>query len=473
MTAKDRIAEEGNSVRLPKDFTERMRRLLGKEAEEFLKSYDMPRTYGLRRNLLKGEEDFFLQTIPFTLEKISWAKEGYYYDPEEQPGRHVLHEIGAYYIQEPSAMAVVEILDPRPGEKILDLCAAPGGKSTQIAGRMGGAGLLLSNEIVPERARTLSRNIERMGVKNAVVCGEAPKALAMRFPSFFDRILVDAPCSGEGMFRKDETAVQEWSAAQVEVCAARQLSIMEEAAVMLKPGGVLVYSTCTFSPEENEGVISSFLKKHPEFLLEKIPEKDGFLAARGDWILEPAEGIDAAVRLMPHRLRGEGHFAAKLRKEGSLCGMRGLPQEADKRLCRQIQSFLEDELQLTKGFLERQEGSIIRFGEQICLLPDGIGELKGMKILRPGLQLAVEKKNRLEPAHALALALRPEECEKKLSMTSKEAERYLCGEGLTGADAPKGFLLMVHDGYSVGFGKAAGGQIKNHYPKGLRKDVSR
>ena len=245
---------------LPGVFAERMQRLLGGEYEAFEESYGQARQYGLRCNLLKGTEEKFVGVMPFPLEKISWAREGFYYDAAAQPGRHVLHEAGAYYSQEPSAMAAVEVLAPEPGERILDLCAAPGGKSTQIAGRMQGQGLLVSNEIIGERARILSQNVERMGVAGCVVCSEKPERMAALFPSFFDRVLVDAPCSGEGMFRKEEEAREEWSLENVQMCAERQALILEEAAKMVKPGGVLVYSTCTFSPEENEGTISAFLR---------------------------------------------------------------------------------------------------------------------------------------------------------------------------------------------------------------------
>ncbi len=213
---------------LPGAFAERMQRLLGGEYEAFAASYGQGRQYGLRRNLQKGTEEEFIRVMPFPLEKVTWTREGYYYDAAAQPGRHVLHEAGAYYIQEPSAMAAVEALAPQPGERILDLCAAPGGKSTQIAGRMQGQGLLISNEVIGERARILSQNVERMGISNCVVCSEKPERMSALFPSFFDRVLVDAPCSGEGMFRKEEAARQEWSPEAVRMCAERQAMILEE-----------------------------------------------------------------------------------------------------------------------------------------------------------------------------------------------------------------------------------------------------
>ena len=240
-------------IELPQIFCERMERLLEEEYSAFLSSYEKERYYGLRYNPLKDTAETFVERMPFDLDKVSWAAEGFYYQGSQQPGRHVLHEAGAYYIQEPSAMAVVELLDPRPEERILDLCAAPGGKSTQIAGRMDRRGLLVANEIVPERAKILSQNVERMGIPNCVVCSERPERLSSFFPAFFDRILVDAPCSGEGMFRKEEAARKEWSADHVQMCADRQLGVLEEAAKMLKPGGILVYSTFCPGGERRRG----------------------------------------------------------------------------------------------------------------------------------------------------------------------------------------------------------------------------
>lgn len=459
--------------RLPKAFLERMQSFLGEEYTAFVQSYENERSYGMRRNPLKGDEEAFCREMPFTLEKVSWAKEGFYCMPQEQPGRHVLHEIGAYYIQEPSAMAVVEILDPQPGELILDLCAAPGGKSTQIAGRMQGSGLLLSNEIVPARAKILAQNIERMGIRNCVVCNEPPRKLAGYFPGYFDRIVVDAPCSGEGMFRKDETAIAEWSPEHVQMCAARQMEILEEAAGMLKAGGVLVYSTCTFAPEENEEVISRFLQKHPDFTIEEVAHDEAFEAGKGSWMQKPHQDIDRAMRLMPHKLRGEGHFIARLCRMGSHYESPAPGSTHEKTLEKLIQPFLTKELGLSGDWLAEQKGSLRRFGEQIYLVPGYPIELRGLHVLRPGLHLGTDKKNRIEPSHALALALHPQETERIWEITPEEAVRYIRGEGLQTEQTEKGWFLLCLGRYPVGFGKASGGQLKNHYPKGLRKDLIR
>lgn len=511
-------------IQLPEAFEERMRSLLGTEYEAFRLSYEQDRYYGLRYNPLKTTVEEFTDKMPFSLEKISWAEEGFYYDPDGQPGKHVLHEAGAYYIQEPSAMAVVEILDPKPGEKILDLCAAPGGKSTQIAGRMQGQGLLVSNEIIPNRAKILAQNIERMGIKNCVVCNEPPDRMAMFFPAFFDRIVVDAPCSGEGMFRKDDTAVSEWSPDQVRMCAKRQHMILEEAAGMLKPGGRLVYSTCTFAPDENEGAVSRFLKEHTDFSIEQVPCDPSFSGGRPNWTEDPAKGLEHTMRLFPHKLKGEGHYIAVLRKAGTFMQESAdniqqqdqecyvLKKQKDKEakvrnsardgkiqnswggdnrirenrtghnnrnekksqgrsgisIEETVVDFLHTELGLDKDWISRQGGSLQMFGEQIYLIPAQMIPLKGLKVVRPGLHLATDKKNRLEPSHALALTLRPQETERRRELTKEEAEQYLHGESLA-CGTEKGWILLTYAGYPIGFGKASGGQMKNHYPKGLRK----
>lgn len=485
-------------IKLPAAFAGKMEQLLAGEYDAFLASYGQERYYGLRRNPLKDSAETFAARIPFDLEKVSWAAEGYYYRALQQPGRHVLHEAGAYYIQEPSAMAVAEILDPQPGERILDLCAAPGGKSTQIAGRMDGRGLLVANEVVPERAKVLSQNVERMGIANCVVCQEKPEHMAVLFPAFFDRILVDAPCSGEGMFRKDEVARLEWSPEQVEVCAQRQEGILHEAAKMLKPGGVLVYSTCTFSPEENERTVSRFVRAHDDFIIEETDCGSVFSAGRAEWIEDPAEGIHNTLRLWPHLLKGEGHYIARLRRRGkpvegaafgaktdSAAQMRtaqtgsrkgkkgGRERETlgrDRELREEAEAFLKEEAGICAKWFERQGGPVTQFGDQLYLVPEEMIPLKGVRVLRPGLQLLTAKKNRFEPAHALALSLRREEAGRVRELSLEEAGRYLRGESLS-SGAEKGWILLTCEGYPLGFGKASGGQIKNHYPKGLRKSI--
>ena len=453
---------------LPKAFTHRMQEILKEEYPEFIQSYEEPITQALRLNPLKGESGRFLELSPFLLTPLIWEKDGYYYGKEDRPGKHPYHEAGVYYIQEASAMLPAHLLEAQPGERVLDLCAAPGGKSTRIGADMAGEGVLICNEIHPGRAKSLSENIERMGIVNAIVVNHSPDELAKRFPQYFHRILVDAPCSGEGMFRKNPEACKEWSPENVHMCTVRQDEIMEQAAEMLVPGGRLVYSTCTFAPEENEGTISRFLHKHPDFFIVSVPLTEAMSRGQPAWMEYPAEGIEDTIRLWPHRFKGEGHFAAVLQKTGTLpggsCagldgdGERGIPEKELREYAAFKKEYLKKEL----------KGTLIGFGEQLYLLPEGAPVLKGLRVLRPGLHLGTMKKNRFEPAHALALSLQPEETANVVELGDRElAERYLCGQ--TFKTEASGWCLLTLDGYSLGWGKAAAGTMKNHYPKGLRK----
>ncbi len=346
---------------LPSKFTNRMKFMLGQECDAFLVSFECVRSKALRINPCKlqgGREDAYSK-LPFETKKILWEENGFVYKDEDEPGKHPLHMAGLYYIQEPSAMSPVAYLDPKPGQRVLDLCAAPGGKSTQIAGRMQGRGILVSNEINAGRAKILSENIERMGIGNAMVLNETPQNLSARFEGWFDRILIDAPCSGEGMFRKNEDAVTNWSPKNVRLCADRQDEILDNAASMLAPSGRLVYSTCTFAPDEDEGTIYRFLLRHPEFRVVEVPLFEGMDHGNPSWALidtsdestwtkpdlqdnaasthddqdyglegcldevktnkeklnkEVADQLANCIRLWPHHLKGEGHFLAVLER---------------------------------------------------------------------------------------------------------------------------------------------------------------
>ncbi len=499
-----------------------MKEMLGAEYEEFLAALEGDRYQALRLNPLKrrGEgRGSLASAMPFLLTDVPWAKNGFYYEKEAQPGKHPYHDAGVYYIQEPSAMAAVPFLEAQRGERILDLCAAPGGKTTQIAAQMDGRGLLVCNEIHPARAKILSENIERMGVRNALVLNETPQRLAERFSGYFDRILVDAPCSGEGMFRKNEEACGEWSRENVELCAVRQREILDCAADMLRPGGRMVYSTCTFAPEENEGSMAWLIKEHPDMDLVQVPMPEGFQHGRPEWAEraraalagaeeenlqrdalavaeeeKPAAGwkqeeLARTMRLWPHRIKGEGHFVAVLEKKGVFGdsaapfapeqraasarrrdGEQGIPE----RECAEYLAFRKEYLTASP------EGIYLRFGDQLYLAPQGTPSLRGLKTLRPGLHLGTVKKNRFEPSHALALALGMEDVKNvwNLKADSREAGRYLNGEALHESllqdtleqrGTGKGWYLICVDGFSLGWGKLAGGVMKNHYPKGLRR----
>ncbi len=451
-------------IELPSDFCQRMEQMLGEEYQVFYDSYRQPRTQGLRLNTAKVTPEAFLKQVPFTLEKIPWARYGYYYPEQQRPGKHPYHEAGLYYIQEPSAMAVVELLDPQPGEKILDLCAAPGGKTTQIADRLQGKGFLLSNEFHAGRAKILSQNVERMGIRNAVVTNESPQRLAERFIGYFDRILVDAPCSGEGMFRKNPLAAEEWSQQNVVLCAVRQLEILQAAASMLKPDGRLVYSTCTFSIEENESVIEQFCRLYPQFEVENVQGNTLFSEGRIDWG-NGAETICRTFRLWPHRLRGEGHFIAVLRKKDGETESPQLYQskQVERAVLQQYEAFAAEYLRTS------MEGDVSLFGESLYLIPSEMADMQRLRVLRPGLQIGIAKKNRFEPSHALALAINQQAfvVSADFAAGSPEIMDYLKGQTIA-SEGEKGWCLITVDGYSLGFGKRSAGVIKNHYPKGLR-----
>ncbi len=486
---------------LPQAFRQRMKAMLGEEYEAFMEAIGEGRCQALRLNPLKLREggktarQVLGEVADPEPEKVPWADHGYYYTEAARPGRHPYHQAGLYYIQEPSAMMPAELLEPRPGERILDLCAAPGGKSTQIAGKMEGKGFLLCNEIHPARAKILSENIERLGIRNACVSNEEPKRLAEVFPEYFDRILVDAPCSGEGMFRKNQEACGEWSPENVDMCAARQDQILDCAGKMLRPGGRLVYSTCTFSWEENEGSIDRFLAGHPEYRILPVSREglgltgcDGLCGKEGEKGLH-LEGI---VRMWPQRIKGEGHFAAVLEKNGTwpegyrkapACGVaKGIPLKE----LGEYMAFCQENLRVPEAFL-RGEGCYMGYGENLYLVPGDMPSMRGLRILRAGLHVGERKKNRFEPSHALALALSPADVAHTwdLPFTSSEGEvlsggtadsrelvaAYLRGQTFP-AEGEKGWYLVCVDGFSLGWGKLAGGIMKNHYPRGLRIQTS-
>ena len=444
---------------LPEGFAARMHALLGSEYDEFLASFDRPLCAGLRINPLKA--GFAGSLSRFSLSPVPWCPTGFYYDAASRPGLSPYHAAGLYYLQEPSAMAPAELLDPQPGERVLDLCAAPGGKSTQLAGKLQGKGLLVCNEINAKRAKILSGNLERLGVSNALVLNEHPKKLAERFAGYFDKILVDAPCSGEGMFRKEEAAVTDWTEDTNAICANRQQEILSSAAAMLRPGGRLVYSTCTFSPVENEGVISEFLWKNPDFSVEKT-DTPYFSPGRPDWVSDPAPGLEATFRLWPHKLLGEGHYAAVLRRAGDSPSAK-LPQEPGAKCPPELTAFCAQ----TGAALP--EGKLLRFGDVCYLVPRELPEVKGLRVLRAGLELGAVLKNRFEPAHAWALWLHTLERSVSFEEADPLLARYLSGDVLPSEQ--RGWTLVQADGLSLGWAKGDGTQLKNHYPKALRRPV--
>lgn len=462
-------------MNLPIEFENKMKAFLGNEWDDFLYSYDNNRFQALRFNTLKvqspEERMRILKTLKISSDKkVSWANEAYYFDENVRPGKHPYHEMGLYYIQEPSAMSAAALLAPKPGMRVLDLCAAPGGKSTQLATYLGDSGLLVSNEINTQRSRILSQNIERMGIKNAIVTNEDSFVLASHFPGFFNAIQVDAPCSGEGMFRKLPEAIEQWSMENVAICAARQKEILDNAAVMLKPGGTIVYSTCTFSREENEDVIEYFLERHTDFTLEEME------------------------RFWPHKVDGEGHFVAKLVRRGSVdTGFKSDRQtkkiKNNKNRKNETKPALTKEnMKLLSEFLDEtisedmaawiKNSRLVMFGEQLYRLPDMEVDIKGLKVQRAGLHIGEFKKQRFEPSHSLALALKLNDAKNvvKLTCDNPQTIGFFNGQSVMlsdeqAAECKKGWALVCVDGYTAGWGKVNGTQVKNHYPKGLRNKI--
>lgn len=449
--------------KLPIGYEDQMKRLLGEAGFfAYMRALEQPPQRALRVNLLACPGGVPPCEIKGLGQRVPWAAGAYFVEGDARPGLSPLHEGGLFYLQEPSALSAVTALDPQPGERVLDLCAAPGGKSTQIAALMQGRGLLVCNEPVPARAQILSRNVERMGVANAIVTSALPDALALRFPAYFDRILVDAPCSGEGMFRRQAEARDEWNAGIPRGCADRQMDILGQAARMLVPGGTLVYSTCTFNDVENEGVLARFLAAHPEF--EIVP-----FALPG---LPRADG--GYVHLYPHEVRGEGHFVSVLRRRSDDASVPKIPESPRRagergRAARPVKAA---DIPLPDVFAsDIKLPRLYAAGDALWSLPEGLEpeRLAGLRVLRTGLLIARAEGRRSVPDHALAMAMRPEQAARTASLTCRQALAYQAGEALRLGDLPPGYTLLCCEGVSLGWGKQADGIMKNHYPKGLRR----
>ncbi|HEX3038347.1 MAG TPA: RsmB/NOP family class I SAM-dependent RNA methyltransferase [Oscillospiraceae bacterium] len=441
---------------LPNDFIDRMKIMLREEANEFFACYQQPHFRGIRLNPLKCAEQTLRDTLPFQIQAAPFSPLSYYIPAEsEKIGSLPMHHAGAFYSQEPSASSAVTILAPEPGDRVLDLCAAPGGKSTQIASLLGGEGLLWSNEIVRGRAMVLLSNIERMGVKNAVVSSYRPDSLCERLSGYFDKVLVDAPCSGEGMFRRDAQAVADWSVEHVKACSVRQLAILNSAANAVKENGILVYSTCTFSQEENEGAICAFLKEHSDFALEDPQATFG----------RPAYDLPFARRIFPMD-GGEGHFVARMRRlSQNACSL-------GTYSCKQNSAVKQAESLYRELFHTPLANQIEQIGNNLLLLPQGLPQLSGLGVIRAGVLLGEVKTNRIEPAHAVFMAAKPEELNSVVSFAynSPQMEQFLRGEELEVEENLQGFTGVAANGVMVGFGKCSSGRLKNHYPKGLRNN---
>lgn len=499
-------------MRLPIQFQERMKKMLGEEYEAFLSGYEHTRQFGLRLNTMRMSVEEFEKCSPFPMEKIPWIENGYSYQEGVLPARHPWYAAGVYYLQEPSAMTPASRLPIVPGERVLDLCAAPGGKATALAAALQGKGVLVANDISASRCKALLRNLELFGSTNIFVTNETPERLAEVFAGFFDKILVDAPCSGEGMFRKSQEVADDWSPEKVEYFANQQRIILKSAAKMLRPGGMLLYSTCTFAPAEDEGTIEWFLDEVPEMRVQKMKPYEGFESGRPEWIGSNREELRDCVRIWPHKMHGEGHFLALLKKEDQdedsmntdwresvsaegpqEDGFSGKKKKQKKGKGKSTgkdsgsknqTGFSKDEKAVLEVFLKEQ-GIEIDLSQLECRngnvykkteLPTGV---IGLHFLRNGLYLGECKKGRFEPSQPFALSLSAERIRNSICLKGDDPrlEQFLKGETLILAEEEvkeqglqNGWVLVTVDGFALGWGKLAASVLKNKYPAGWRKN---
>lgn len=458
---------------LPKAFDERIKAQLNEEYKDFIDCFQHGMKHGLRVNTLKISVEDFLKICPFDLEPVPWTKNGFYYDDKKDfPSRHPYYYAGLYYIQEPSAMTPASVLDIAEGDMVLDICAAPGGKSTELAAKLHGTGMLISNDISNSRAKALLKNLELFGVGNMCVVSEAPNVLSKYFCQAFDKILVDAPCSGEGMFRKSASMMTAWENNGVALFAGLQKGILNEVAKMLKPGGTMLYSTCTFSPEENEQAIEYLLSLDDSLELLEVPKAVGFDDGHPEWGNTKNPELIKCARIWPHRVKGEGHFVALIRKKDDYQHPAGTryplkPYQPEAVVCEFLKK-ISASAGIDNRRLEENNGRIYYMNENI---PD----VRGMRLLRTGLFLGEVKKNRFEPSQSLAMYLKSQEYDNVVSFPAEDARviKYLKGETIELNDTElehtaNGFVLVCVDGYPLGWAKNNQGTLKNKYLSGWR-----
>lgn len=468
------MTDNRTDLKLPPKFCSRMQEMLGTEYEEFMESLRGPRTFGLRVNTAKISCEEFEKLVPFAVKKIPWVENGYFYDEDSRPSRCPYYQAGLYYLQEPSAMTPASRLPIEPGDFVLDMCAAPGGKATALGAALKGEGLLVANDISTSRARALLRNVELFGICNVFIANEPPSNMVSSFPGFFHKIILDAPCSGEGMFRKEEALARDWTPEKSRELSDVQKELTENAYDMLRPGGMLLYSTCTFAPEEDEQVISYILEKHPDMELLPVPGYEGFSPGVPGW----GNGMDIlknCVRIFPHRMSGEGHFLALMRKKGASLKEALPPRTTPDANARKWLKIFFDEIGLKALNGRPIDWSRVETrGDKLYYLPPVAGNFRGLSFLRNGLYLGDLKKNRFEPSQPLALAIhRGDACAViSLPVNDPRLTRYLKGETILiepeEAALRKGWHLLCADGFPIGFGKLVNQTLKNKYPSGWR-----
>ncbi|HQE92503.1 MAG TPA: RsmF rRNA methyltransferase first C-terminal domain-containing protein [Anaerolineae bacterium] len=450
----------------PSEFIRRMRSWLGDEADAFFTALAQ-RDVGLRLNPLRGPLEDLKARLPWETQPVPWCPEGVWLQEEAPAGAHLYHTLGVYYVQDPSAMAAGVLLDPHPGEWVLDLAAAPGGKTTHIATRMHGEGVLVANEVVRRRATVLAMNIERMGVTNALVINETPERLAARWAGLFDAVLVDAPCSGEGTFARDSQAIRDWSVDTVSGNARRQKQILDQTAPLVQRGGRLLYGTCTFAPEENESVIADFLTRHPDFAIADLPALPGLQPGHPEWVGAP-DALQRAGRFWPHTGPGHGHFYALLRRQGE--PPNDLPERwTGSAIPGRIWNLYQKTVGAALVMPVSDKGLLLTPTDDLYITPLEPKLWDGLHVLRPGWWVASLRHNKVWPDHALALALRPEDVRDivNLAQDDPRLENYLQG-GFWPDHGSPGYVLVAVDGFPVGWAKRGEGRLRSRYPLHLR-----
>ncbi len=449
----------------PPDFLNRMQGWLGEEFPAFLTALGK-RDYGLRLNPLRGAIDALRARLPWPVEPIPWCPAGVWMRQEAPLGRHPYHTAGVYYLQDPSAMAAGVILAPRPGEWVLDLAAAPGGKATHLVARMRNQGVLVANEISRRRASVLAMNLERWGATNTLITNETPERLAERWPQLFDAVLVDAPCSGEGTFSRDPQTLRQWQLKTVQTYAHRQREIMAQAARLVRPGGRLLYGTCTFSPEENEAIIAAFLSEHPDFTLQPL-HLPGITAGRPEWCAAPPI-VRRTGRFWPHRTAGHGHFYALLQRTSGEMPPRPSPHFPP--LPGRVRHLYRHGVGAALTDPPPEEQLLLDKHDNLYRTPLAPSLWKGLHVLRPGWWLASLRHGKVQPDHALAMALRPADARHTCDLTVDDPRlRRFLGGGFWREEGPDGFVLVTVDGFPLGWGKRSKGRLKSRYPVHLRR----